>query len=523
MNLFSSFLDRSKDRGLAESVARPELDKQPIAIVDIGSNSVRLVVYAGAERSPTPIFNEKVLCGLGRELATSGSMGPEAIARAVEALTRFRAIARTLRVGYLKAVATAAAREAADGPDFVKQATAALGADIEILSGEREAELAAHGVLMGFADPDGVAGDLGGGSLELISIESHQLKSATSLPLGVLRLEEASAGRPRKAIEIVDKALAGVAWVKKTRPERFFAVGGSWRALAKLHMEQTNYPLHVMHHYTIPTPEALRFLGSIIGAADVAAIPNIDTVSKARRASLVYGAIALERTLRRLRPKNVVFSVFGIREGLIYELLSDAERATDPLIRFCGEYAELRSRGGQQHGFELFDWMRPVFAVFNPNETDAEKRLRLAACLLSDIGWRAHPDYRGEQSLNVVAHATLTSINHAERLFLAITSYYRHRGPSVTVEPLSAQLRAMAGDAQIDRARLVANCVRAAHVLSCGMAGVIGETPLVVRERKLILQLGPSYQSLNGERVRRRCATVAQTIGLEFDVECTQS
>jgi exopolyphosphatase/guanosine-5'-triphosphate,3'-diphosphate pyrophosphatase len=517
VNLFS-FRDRSGGGSLADRLVRPDFKKQPVAIVDIGSNSVRLVCYAAAERSPTPIFNEKVLCGLGREIAASGRMGEAAIDRAVSALTRFRAIARTLQVRYLKAVATAAAREAEDGPEFIARAKAALGADIEILSGEREAELAAHGVLMGFAEPDGVAGDLGGGSLELISIESGRLTTATSLPLGVLRLEEASGGRTRKAIETADKALGALAWIKKSKPERFFAVGGSWRSLAKLHMAQTDYPLHVMHHYTIETQAALQFLSSVIDAPDVMEIPGISAVSKARRTSLQYGAIALERTLRRLKPKQVVFSVFGIREGLIYEVLTDAEKASDPLITFSCEYAELRSRGGQAHGFELFDWMTPVFEVYAPDETPSQKRLRLAACLLSDIGWRAHPDYRGEQSLNVVAHATLTAINHAERLFLALTSYYRHKGPSTTAESLSAQLTAMAGPEQLERARLVANAVRAAHVLSFGMPGIIGETPLTVRDGKLLLELSPSYRSLDGERVRRRCTTLANAIGLEFDV-----
>ena len=138
---------------------------EPIGVIDIGSNSVRLVVYEGAVRSPTPLFNEKVLCGLGRSVATTGRLGAESIERALTALARFRAIARVLGVKNLRAIATAAVREAGDGREFIARGERAAGVAIQTLSGEREAELAAAGIEMGFRNPLGVAGDLGGGSL----------------------------------------------------------------------------------------------------------------------------------------------------------------------------------------------------------------------------------------------------------------------------------------------------------------------------------------------------------------------
>ena len=161
---------------------------EPIGVIDIGSNSVRLVVYEGAVRAPTPLFNEKVLCGLGRSVATTGSLGSEAVERALAALARFNVIARILSVKNLRAIATAAVRDAQNGREFIERGEKACWRAIEILSGEKEARLAAQGIMMGFVDADGIAGDLGGGSLELIDIVQDRLKEAATAPLGGLRL-----------------------------------------------------------------------------------------------------------------------------------------------------------------------------------------------------------------------------------------------------------------------------------------------------------------------------------------------
>ena len=193
---------------LDASGGNPQLE--PIGVIDIGSNSVRLVVYEGAVRALTPLFNEKVLCGLGRKVASTGSLDPEAVERALVALVRFKTIARVLRVKSLTAIATAAVREAKNGADFIERGQRAAGCAIEVLSGEKEAELAAKGIMMGFVGDDGVAGDLGGGSLELIDIAGEQLREAATLPLGGLRLIDVTEGKLERAIDIIDHVeLAG--------------------------------------------------------------------------------------------------------------------------------------------------------------------------------------------------------------------------------------------------------------------------------------------------------------------------
>jgi len=494
---------------------------EPIGVIDIGSNSVRLVVYDGAIRSPTPVFNEKVLCGLGRSVATTGKLGDEATSRALAALVRFRSITRILQVKNLRAIATAAVRDAKDGPEFIAAGQAACGVKIEILTGEQEAYYAAQGIIMGFVHGDGIAGDLGGGSLELIDINGETLQSATTMPLGGLRLMDLTGDRIERALPLIDEAIAKVPWLGQGKGRPFYAVGGTWRAVAKVHMEQSNYPLRVMHGYTIPARVALDFCEQFRRAKRPAQIPGFAEVARARREVLPYGVMVLDRILRKLESSQVIFSVFGIREGLLFAQLGEHERAKNPVLCFAEDYARQRSRS-LEHARELCSWTDVIFADETQAETPEERRLRHAACLMSDIGWRAHPDYRGEQSLNVLAHASLGGIDHAGRIFLALSVYYRHTGPTEDADTLSDRLKAVVSKRTLKRARIVGAAIRAAHMLSVGVAGVIDETPLSFEDGKLVLTLPPSYAGLDGERLRRRVDTLAQLLDRTGDIRLSK-
>jgi exopolyphosphatase/guanosine-5'-triphosphate,3'-diphosphate pyrophosphatase len=491
---------------------------EPIGVIDIGSNSVRLVVYEGAVRAPTPLFNEKVLCGLGRAIATTGRLGEESVARALAALTRFRAIARILDVKNVRAIATAAVRDAADGSEFIARAEKACNARIEVLSGEKEAKLVAQGTMMGFVDPEGFAGDLGGGSLELVELSEHRLQEAVTLPVGGLRLIDASGAKIEKAAPLVDAAMTGIRWLSDGKGRPFFAVGGSWRALAHLHMEQTGYPLRVTHGYTIPTPEAIAFCEFVRKSKKLSTLSGMEDVARARREVLPYGALVLERLLKVVEPSEVVFSTFGIREGLLFSLLPAHERRKDPLLSFCAEHATLFSRS-VEHAWELCKWTDAIFEPPGPKETPQERRLRYAACLISDIGWRSHPDYRGEQGLNLMAHAALAGIDHPGRIFLALSIYYRHTGigPGRS-DDLSGRLKAIVSKRVQRRARIVGAAVRTAHMLSIGMAGVIDETPLSYDGGKLVLTIPKAYDGMDGERLRRRFHTLADLVEREAEI-----
>jgi exopolyphosphatase / guanosine-5'-triphosphate,3'-diphosphate pyrophosphatase len=487
-------------------------EMEPIGVVDIGSNSVRLVVYEGAVRAPTPVFNEKILCGLGRSVATTGSLGTEAVERALAALARFKVIARILSVKNVRVIATAAVRDAQNGADFIERGERAIGTRIEVLSGEIEARLAAQGIMMGFTDADGVAGDLGGGSLELIDIIDSRLNDAATLPLGGLRLIDTTGNKLDRAVEVIDNALAGLPWLRNGAGRTFYAVGGTWRALAKLHMDRIDYPLRVMQGYRLTAKDAIELCELIRKTKKLADLPGIAGIARARREVLPFGALVLERLLRQMEPRQIVFSVFGIREGLIYGLLPPLEKLRDPLLSFCADYAALRSRS-VEHAFELCDWTDLLFADTALEETFEERRLRHAACLLSDVGWRAHPDYRGEQSVNIIANAGLGGIDHPGRIFLALTVFHRHETSEDHGAQLSDRLRSLASKRVQRRARILGAALRAAHMLSIGMAGVIDQTPLTYEGDALVLTVPQAYAALDGERLQRRFGALAELVG----------
>src|SRR3954447_24312779 len=305
---------------------------RPIAIIDIGSNSVRLVAYESAGRALTPIYNEKTMCGLGRKVATSGKLDPDAVELALTTLRRFRQLCDIMDVEEPSVLATAAARDASNGPAFLKAAEAACGARIELLSGSREAQLSALGVISGVHHPDGVVGDLGGGSLELIDVRKNTVRSGVTLPLGGLALQDLAHKSLKRADRIVREALDGVPQLKAGSGRSFYAVGGTWRALARIHIIQSGYPLQVMHGYSISAAEALDFSRRLRRLAAAGMLADIEIVADARRPLLTYAALVLEHIIRVAKPKTIVFSTFGVREGLLHEKLPESERNKDGLI-----------------------------------------------------------------------------------------------------------------------------------------------------------------------------------------------
>jgi exopolyphosphatase/guanosine-5'-triphosphate,3'-diphosphate pyrophosphatase len=483
----------------------------PVAVIDIGSNSVRLVVYEGLTRSPTPIFNEKVLAGLGREVQSTGLLAPDAVDKALASLKRFRALCDRMEVGRLWAIATAACRDAKNGAAFVAEAERVCRTRIDILSGKREAELSALGVVSGFHRPDGIVGDLGGGSLELTEVHGHRTRGGLTLPLGGLALQDISSKSIKKAEKIVEKALDGAELLKRGRGRTFYAIGGTWRALARLHMWQHGYPLHVMHGYVIPAKEAYEF-SSLVHRVNHETLSRIEVVADARRPLLAYAALVLENLVEIAKPREVIVSALGVREGLLYSLLDPREREKDPLIAAASELNVLRSRS-PAHGEELIAWTDRFMATSGLDETVDERRLRHAACLLADIGWRAHPDYRGEQSLNIIANAAFVGIDHPGRTFLAMAVFFRHVG--LIDDELSPRLRELASSRTLDRARILGAALRVAYLVSASTTGVLPKTPMVVERGKLVLRFSNGLKALAGERVFARLRQLARLIGRE--------
>lgn len=481
----------------------------PIAVIDIGSNSVRLVVFERLSRSPTQLFNEKALCGLGRSVPTTGKMDAESIASALASIRRFRAINDQLNVGRVDVLATSAVRDAKNGKEFIAEVEAISRVPVALLSGAEEARLSALGVISGIIKPDGVAGDLGGGSLELVEVKGNDTGSGETHALGGLALEAASGGDPAKGEKIAAKMLESSKVLDRGKKRTFYAIGGTWRSLARLHMQQTGYPLRVMHHYAIETGDAVEFC-RMVSRHDVDSLDSIEAVSKSRRQLLRYGAAVLGEIVAAMKPSRIVMSALGLREGHLYDLLPAEEKATDPLLVAAEEFAALRSRS-VIHARELAAWTDGVFAAMGIDETPDEVRLRKAGCLLADIGWRAHAEYRGLQSLNMIANAALIGIDHPGRAFLALAVYYRHEG--LAAELTSARLRELATPRLIERARVLGATLRVAHMISAAMPGPVSRTRIVPKGSDLVLFLPKDLEPLAGDRVMRRLVQLAKLSG----------
>ena len=480
---------------------------RPIAVVDIGSNSVRLVVYDGLRRSPTPVFNEKILCGLGKGIAITSRLDEAGVVRTLAALRRFKTLTKQMGCQVVYALATAAAREAKNGDEFRDAAEKALGAGIEVLTGKEEARYAALGVIAGIPDADGIVGDLGGGSLELIDVRGGKLFDGVTLPLGPLRLIDMSGDSVQRARKLVDEYFDDTKVLDQLKGRSFYAVGGTWRNLARMHLAHAGYPLHVLHQYTMTRQQA-RSIAELVSGLSPGALKDIKDVSKSRSNTMPYGSMVLDRLLERGKAKDVVCSVYGVREGYLYAKLPRKKARLDALLASCWDFARRYARS-PQHELELCDWTDQIFGDAGLKESEAEKRLRYAACLLADIGWRAHPDYRADRSMSMISQAAFVGIDHPGRVFLALTIFYRYEG-----EAIRDDLTRLLDDSDMERAHLLSSIFRLAYILSAAMPGMLPKIGLALEGSKtLTLSLPARLKDLMGERVEKRLGSLAFELG----------
>ncbi|MGH6982435.1 MAG: Ppx/GppA family phosphatase, partial [Stellaceae bacterium] len=316
----------------------------PVAVIDIGSNSLRLVVYEGLGRAPRMLFNEKVLCGLGRDIDETGKLHPDGVRLANDNLRRFVALARSIPVSRLHVLATAAVRDADDGADFIRKVERRLRIRANVLSGIEEGRLSAFGVIAGIPEAQGVMGDLGGASVELVPISGGQVGPAASLPIGPLRLEDVAEDE-KQLRDTIDRHLDDLDWLNGRAFNSFYAVGGAWRALARIHMEQDGYPLHVIQQYTLSRGRAEDFL-ELVSHQSRKSLEKISAVSRKRLETVPFAARVLYRLLRRTQPKRLVFSAYGLREGHLYSLLDEEEQQKDPLLAGAEAMAASHRRFG---------------------------------------------------------------------------------------------------------------------------------------------------------------------------------
>lgn len=479
---------------------------RPVAVVDIGSNSVRLVVFEGAWRSPLAVYNEKVTCELGQGIERDGRLSADSVARALTCIERFVAIARRIGAASPLLLATAAVRDASDGADFALAVRARLGTELTILSGAEEARLSALGVVSGNADASGVVGDLGGGSLELVALANGRLGAQATLPIGPLRLMALDAAAASLSIrDVVDRRLAEVSWLGPTKGTAFFAVGGAWRALARLHMAQAGYPLRVIHNYRIAGTEAAE-LCDVVVRMGRQSLKRVAAVSRNRLAALPWAALVLRRLIATLRPSAVVFSANGLREGVVFDRLAAEERRRDPLLAACDNLMRGRERG-RPHGAALGRFTAPAFV----NEDARHARLRHAACLLSDIGWREHPEYRAEAALDSALRLPFGCLDHDERGWLALALHTRYGGD---IEATTTRLpRRLVASDEVGGACAVGLALRLGYSLSGSVAALLAHGRLACGDGTITLHYGARLAPFVGELVERRLGALAEALG----------
>ncbi len=480
------------------------------AVVDLGSNSVRLVVFEGISRNPVAIFNERAVLRLGRGLETTGKLNEEGVTAALTVMHRYGAIARAMGADPMEVLATAAVRDASNGQAFVDGLRERMpGVPIRILSGEEEAALSAAGVLCGIPQANGILADIGGGSLEVVRLSGGHAGQAQTLPLGVIRLADRAAGDLVRARALAEADLRSVPWLFQYPGRDLYLVGGAWRALARIHMAQTGYPLAIVHHYTIDKDEA-RDLTGVIGSANRRMLERLPGAPRRRLDDLPYAAIVLRRVLRATAARRVVFSANGIREGWYMGRVAAATAGQDPVLAASRELGE---RNGRDPGMPaaLTAWTQPLF----PGETADAARLREAACLLSDVGSHDHPEYRAEQACMRILRQPGVALDHHGRAFLALAVAIRYEA-----DPAAAFLatpRQLLDEAIATRATVLGHALRLAYVLSAGTPALLCETSLVVVNGHLRLTLHEGGGAFMGEGVTRRLGRLALAMGLQSD------
>ncbi len=482
------------------------------AVVDIGSNSVRLVIYEGPRRAPAPICNEKALCGLGRAMAADGALNPEAVTDALLTLQRFRQILTEHGDPPTRTIATAAVREARDGAAFMAR-VAALGFDAKTIAGPREAELAGLGVTSYNPGVDGIIGDMGGGSLELAELRNDALGEMTSLSLGPLRIMQQSGENIDQARDIIEREISRLDWLRNTKAKTLYSVGGAWRAVARIHMRLRNYPLPILHQYEMSDRETIDVC-DLIASQSRRSLEEIPGIPRRRLDTLPYACLALKAILQHMGAERMIVSAGGVRDGLLFEDLTAEERAQDPLIVGAEFFAERLSPDVSVGGASAH-----LTDQLFVGESAEEKRLRYAICQLMDIGAYFHPDLRGRHVFDTALRAPFYAISHQERLMLAYALYVRHEGRRAALPDEAAV--ALLPYEQKQYALRLGLALRFAGAFSPKTVGPLASCSLSVREGALIFTAPRAVEVLMQDYPRRRLETIAEAFEADLRIDYT--
>jgi len=474
-----------------------------VGVVDVGSNSIRMVVFDGAARSPAYFFNEKVMAGLGAGMAETGRLSPQGKERAMAALKRFQHLARAMRIEPLTAVATAAVREAEDGPAFRDEVLKETGLDLFVIDGEEEARLSAQGVLLGWPGAYGLVCDIGGSSMELAELRDGTVGKCISSKLGPQRLKTIK-GKKALAAHLKD-SIHALAQEMGPQPDRLFLVGGSWRAIARIDMDRRGYPLAVLHEYRMSRKSVYATI-KYIEEHDQDALRERTGLGESRMSLVPLASQVLKYLVRELKPVDIAISSYGIREGMLYEQMPQRLRDRDPLIEAC-RFAEAKDARMPGFGRRLFDFVMPLFT----KRGAIDKRIVKAACLLHDVSWRAHPDYRHEVCFDEVTRANLGGMTHRERVFLGVALLHRYKN-SRGGSPFQ-ELFDLLKEEDLKQAEILGKALRFGAMLTASEDQGMGSLKFFPKRKELQLKLAPGTRDLYGEVAEARLNSLAAALG----------
>ncbi|MDT1061328.1 exopolyphosphatase [Paracoccus sp. CPCC 101403] len=491
-------------RSLFERASERALSR--VGVVDVGSNSIRMVVFDGAARSPAYFYNEKVMAGLGQGLASTGRLNPEGVQRGMAALRRFAALADGMGIRPLTCVATAAVREAEDGPEFRKRVEQETGLKLWVIDGEEEARLSAQGVLLGWPDAKGLVCDIGGNSMELAEVSDGKVGRRISTPLGPFRLQQVKGGQAGLR-EFIRSVLDEAADKLGREHDQIYLVGGSWRAIARLDMERVNYPMTVLHEYRMSPGEVVETV-KWLNEQNLSEMRSQVGISSSRMELVPLASQVLRQVVLSFQPKSLAVSSYGIREGLLYEQMPSNLRLRDPLLE-AARFAEQQMARMPGFGKRLHQFLEPIFKNAGPQL----ERLIRAACLLHDTTWRTHPDYRADACFDNVTRANMAALSHPERIFLGLSLLHRYRNSRAN-SPM-APLFALLNEEQIRTAEVLGKAMRFGAMFSVKDPAEAGELKYMAKKKILQLRLTKVGVALMGEVAEARFRSLAAALGAE--------
>lgn len=485
-----------------------------LGVLDIGSNSVRFVIYELFGAAFTSVYNEKVLAGLGRDLRSTGRLSESGRGEALAAIKRFTLLARAQNLDRILVGATAALRVATDAKEFIASIEAETGLDISPVSGKEEARLTALGLVAADPRANGIAADLGGASLELIHVSGGDVKSGVSFPIGPFQIIGRDLSDASSQNEAVIREKINTALDSQPLPQSpnapLYLIGGAWRNLAGIHQARHLYPLRTLQAYSL-MPGAAKDLAQWAWGAGRFDVMSWQDISKRRAETLPYGGLLLDILLERLNPPEIIISTAGLREGLVYDALGETLRRRDALLDGCRDLAR-GSLQGLHLADPLYHFLEPLDdilpAAFEPEN---ESRLRRAACHLAGIGKGLHPDYRASLVFDSVLYAPLAGLTHKERAYLALILYHSYTSSQKFPNPSAINL--LLSIKEREAARIYGAAIRVG-VVACGRSPDLLKTLQVgLGENKIEIVAAASYEGLLTERVNYRLNKLCQLLG----------